>query len=73
MRCTNSFIHKQLLNASIADVLPFSRTPKGIETRHLPLQISHLGVMVLSQTYICRILSRKEMKVTILLIAQNTR
>ena len=69
----HSASHKQVLNGgSITGMPPCSRTPKGIPGNQTSA-ISHLtsGGMVLSPTYIDRILSRQETKLTLFLIVQN--
>ena len=73
--CTfiHSVSHKQVLNGgSITSMPPYSGTPKGIPGNQTAA-ITHLTSegMVLSQTYIDRILSRQETKFMLFLMVQN--
>lgn len=73
--CTfvHSVTHKHVLNgSSITSMPPCSGTPKGIPGNQTAA-IAHLTSegMVLSQTYIDRILSRQETKLTLFLMVQN--
>ena len=73
--CTfvHSVTHKQVQNGgSITSMPPCSGTPKGIPGNQTAA-ITHLTSegMVLSQTYIDRILSRQETKFTLFLMVQN--